>query len=82
MITVSNRAGLHSLACGVDDFWGHDVDKQWRKTPIFVFPAECCSNATLRSGTIVRWNDRLDFTSLREMSDAPMKSAARAQARG
>src|SRR6202030_1023893 len=53
MITVSNRAGLHSQACGVDDFWRHDVDKQWRKTRIFVFPAECCSNATLRLGTIV-----------------------------
>jgi hypothetical protein len=31
MITVSNRAGLHSEACDADDCWSDDWVKQWRK---------------------------------------------------
>jgi hypothetical protein len=48
MIAVSNRAGLHRRACGADDFWGHDVDKQWRKIPILAFSTGCCLTATQR----------------------------------
>jgi hypothetical protein len=39
---------------------------------------EC--NAEIRDDRLLE--RPLDFTSLREMSDAPLKSAARAQARG
>jgi hypothetical protein len=40
MITVSNRAGLHSQACDADDLWGDDLDKQWQKPRLYPNLAE------------------------------------------
>src|SRR6202795_5052560 len=34
MITVSHGAGLHSQESDANDFWSHDMDKQWRKPRI------------------------------------------------
>ena len=46
MITVSCRAGLHSLTCSAANFWGKDVGKQRRNVRLFSFLDRCCSNAT------------------------------------
>jgi hypothetical protein len=52
MITVSNRAGLHSQARDADDLSGDDLDKQWRKprlNPILVEVLPKCNEAISRN---------------------------------
>jgi len=85
MITVSHGAGLHSQKSDADDFWSHDMDKQWRKLRIQFLKRRCCPNATGISPTRQRVSPRrrhphlrLPFT-MRQVRRVPLMTSPEAE---